>query len=44
MATIRPLPSGNWNVQVRIKGCPQKSKSFPSREQAETGHTRRVSA
>jgi len=35
MANLRPLPSGNWNVQVRIKGQKPVSKTFPSREAAE---------
>lgn len=35
MASIRPLPSGNWNAQVRTKGMPARSKTFPSREEAE---------
>jgi len=35
MATIRCLPSGSWNVQVRIKGQAPKSKTLPTREQAE---------
>lgn len=35
MATIRKLPSGSWNVQVRIKGQSPKSKSFSTREQAD---------
>lgn len=34
MANIRPLPSGNWNVQVRLKGQPARCKTFPSREAA----------
>lgn len=34
MANIRPLPSGNWNAQVRIKGQPPKSKTFPTEAQA----------
>lgn len=35
MATIRRLPSGSWNVQVRIKGQAPRSKSFPTEEQAQ---------
>lgn len=35
MANLRPLPSGSWNVQVRIKGQKPVSKTFPSREVAE---------
>lgn len=35
MANIRSLPSGSWNVQVRIKGQPAASKTFPTREQAQ---------
>lgn len=34
MANIRPLPSGSWNVQVRIKGQASLSKSFRTEEQA----------
>ena len=43
MATIRRLPSGNWNVQVRIRGLGAKSKSFPTKEQAESWATREES-
>lgn len=35
MANIRSLPSGSWNVQVRIKGQPPQSKTLPTREQAQ---------
>jgi integrase len=35
MATVRKLPSGKWNAQVRIKGHPQPSKSFPSKALAD---------
>ncbi|MGN2245024.1 tyrosine-type recombinase/integrase [Frateuria sp. GZRR33] len=35
MATIRRLPSGSWNVQVRIKGQAPRSKSFLTEEQAQ---------
>ena len=31
MATVRKLPSGKWNAQVRIKGHPAASASFPSK-------------
>lgn len=34
MASIRKLPSGSWNVQVRHKGCPSVSKTFPSKKEA----------
>jgi len=34
MASIRKLPSGSWNVQVRHKGCPSISKTFPSKKEA----------
>jgi integrase len=36
MANIRFLPSGNWNAQVRIKGRPAQSKTFPTEAQART--------
>lgn len=35
MANIRSLPSGSYSVQIRIKGQPARSKSFPSKELAE---------
>src|SRR3546814_5676099 len=35
MANIRQLPSGSYNAQVRIKGHPQKSKTFPTEEEAQ---------
>ena len=35
MATIRQLSSGNGNAQVRIKGKPALSKTFPSQEAAQ---------
>lgn len=35
MATIRKLPSGRWNVQVRIAGRKPVSSSHPTREKAE---------
>ena len=35
MATIRQLSSGNWNAQVRIKGKPAQSKTFPTEEAAQ---------
>lgn len=35
MATIRKLPSGRWNVQIRRKGEKPVSKSFPSKVLAE---------
>ena len=31
MATVRKLPGGKWNAQVRIKGHPAASASFPSK-------------
>ncbi|MFP6860770.1 tyrosine-type recombinase/integrase [Pseudomonas sp.] len=34
MANIRQLTSGNWNAQVRLKGKPAQSKTFPTREAA----------
>lgn len=34
MANIRSLPSGNWNAQVRLKGEPQRSKTFPTEVEA----------
>lgn len=35
MANIRQLPSGSYNAQVRIKGQPQKSKTFPTEGEAQ---------
>ncbi|MBH3394929.1 site-specific integrase [Pseudomonas kermanshahensis] len=35
MATIRSLPSGNWNAQVRLKGKPPQSKTFKTQEEAQ---------
>ncbi|MBQ4856237.1 site-specific integrase [Rhodanobacter sp. B2A1Ga4] len=35
MANIRQLPSGSYNAQVRIKGHPQKSKTFPTEGEAQ---------
>ncbi|HHK5753794.1 TPA: tyrosine-type recombinase/integrase, partial [Serratia marcescens] len=35
MATIRKLPSGKWNAQVRIKGHPTQTKTFFTIEEAE---------
>jgi len=35
MATIRKLPSGKFNAQIRVKGSPHRSQSFNSRDQAE---------
>ena len=35
MATIRKLPSGKWNAQVRIKGRPTQTKTFFTIEEAE---------
>ncbi|MDR3391372.1 MAG: site-specific integrase [Sulfuriferula sp.] len=35
MATVRKLPSGKWNAQIRMKGHPQASKSFPSKALAD---------
>jgi integrase len=34
MATIRALPSGNWNAQVRIAGRPAQSKTFTTHAEA----------
>ncbi len=34
MANVRQLSSGNWNAQVRIKGNPPQSKTFPTQEAA----------
>jgi integrase len=34
MASIRKLPSGSWNVQIRHKGSPSVSKTFPSKKEA----------
>lgn len=36
MASIRKLPSGNYNVQIRHQGCPPISKTFPSKKEATT--------
>jgi integrase len=35
MANIRSLPSGNWNAQVRLKGKPAQSKTFPTQPLAQ---------
>tara|TARA_R110002072_G_scaffold303025_1_gene491456 strand:+ start:2258 stop:2653 length:396 start_codon:yes stop_codon:yes gene_type:complete len=35
MATIRQLPSGAWNVQVRITGQKAKTATFKSKTEAE---------
>jgi integrase len=35
MATVRQLSSGNWNAQVRLKGKPAQSKTFPTQEAAQ---------
>jgi site-specific recombinase XerD len=35
MANIRSLPSGNWNAQVRLKGKPAQSKTFPTQALAQ---------
>jgi integrase len=34
MATIRKLPSGSWNVQVRLKGRSPVSKTFKTKAEA----------
>ncbi|MGI9356659.1 MAG: tyrosine-type recombinase/integrase [Rhizobiaceae bacterium] len=34
MATIRKIPSGNWNAQIRFAGKRSRSKSFPSEHEA----------
>lgn len=39
MATIRQLPSGKYNVQVRSKGAPAKSRTFATLEEAEAWRT-----
>ncbi|VVO13238.1 tyrosine-type recombinase/integrase [Pseudomonas fluorescens] len=35
MANIRSLPSGNWNAQIRLKGKPAQSKTFPTQALAQ---------
>lgn len=35
MATVRQLPSGKWNAQVRIKGYPTKTATRSTREEVE---------
>ena len=35
MATIRQLPSGKWNAQVRVKGHPTKTATRSTREEVE---------
>lgn len=35
MPTIRQLPSGLWNVQVRAKGHKARSASFPTKSEAQ---------
>ncbi|CAI1123422.1 site-specific tyrosine recombinase XerC [Serratia entomophila] len=35
MATLRKLPSGKWNAQVRIKGHPTQTKTFFTIDEAE---------
>jgi len=35
MASIRELPSGNWNVQLRIKNMKPKSATFKTKKEAE---------
>lgn len=35
MASIRQLPSGKWNIQVRHKGQKQISKTFNTKKEAE---------
>ncbi|WP_322614029.1 site-specific integrase [Pseudomonas sp. BIC9C] len=35
MANIRSLPSGNWNAQVRLRGKPAQSKTFPTQALAQ---------
>ncbi|WP_454252730.1 tyrosine-type recombinase/integrase [Pseudomonas sp. Marseille-Q7302] len=34
MATLRQLPSGSWNAQVRIKGQAPQSKTFKTEQEA----------
>jgi integrase len=36
MANFRLLPSGNWNVQVRVKGKSPQSKTFNTKAEAES--------
>lgn len=40
MATIRKLPSGNYNVQVRRDGHPPLSDTFPNRPEAKAWATK----
>lgn len=35
MATYRKLPSGKWNVQIRVKGFPQKTATRDTKEACE---------
>ena len=35
MATVRQLPSGKWNAQVRVKGHPTKTATRSTREEVE---------
>lgn len=35
MASVRQLPSGKWNAQVRIKGYPTKTATRSTREEVE---------
>lgn len=35
MATIRQLPSGKWQVQIRVKGFPQKSATRDTKAECE---------
>jgi len=35
MPSIRQLPSGLWNVQIRVKGQKSKSASFPTKQEAQ---------
>lgn len=34
MASIRKLPSGNYQVQIRLSGLPNVTKSFPRKKDA----------
>jgi hypothetical protein len=40
MATIRKLPSGKYNVQVRREGHPPLSGTFPNRTEAKAWATK----
>ena len=44
MATIRQLKSGNWNVQVRLKGKSPQSATFPTEKEAKQWAKQREAA